>query len=499
MTTKGVVAPPARRGRIPAWLWYAVPVVALSVAYLAIPQFGVDLTALGFGYAAVAAATAAAIVIGVRLNRPAARAAWLLIAAGQLAFAVGDVLFTVQYDYLLSETYPGVADCFYLASYPLTAAGLIVLVRRRTPAWHLPSFLDAAILATGAGLLLWIYVIAPLRAGAEVNGLAYTVVTVSYPFADLLLLTVATFLVLGAGIRPPAYYLLVGGLAVNMVTDVGYAVMNVLDLYHGGWIDGGWLLAYLLLGVAALHPSMRRLDERSPVAAPDSTMGRLAVLAVASLAAPAVLAIQYARGDDLHVPLIVATSALLFLLVLARMAMLVQVQRRQAITDALTGLHTRRFFEESLSVEAERVRRHGGGFGVLLFDLDFFKSVNDTYGHPGGDRVLCEVASRLRTAARTGDIVARYGGEEFGVLVSGIADANLGEIAERIRADIADVPIAVDGRTVISVTVSGGVAALSPGMTVDQVVLAADRALYAAKRAGRNRVVGARVPESVAA
>jgi diguanylate cyclase (GGDEF)-like protein len=482
-------------GRFPLWAGYGFLVVILSAAHLTLPT---TLPGFPFIYAAVAALTASAIVVGTRRNKPGARSAWLLIALGQGVFAVGDVLYSVQYDYLGSETYPGVGEYLYLASYPLTAIGLVVLVRRRTPAWQLPSFLDAAILATGTGLLFWVYLITPLRASSEGYGAAYTAVTVAYPVADLLVLTVATFLVLGAGIRPPAYYLLIGGLAANLLTDVLFAVQTVLGTYDGGWIDGGWLFAYCLLGLAALHPSMRRLDERSPVAAPDSTMSRIAILAVASLAAPTVLAVQYLRGADMHVPVVVACSALLFLLVLARMAMLVAVQRREAITDALTGLHTRRFFEESLRVEGERVRRNGGQFGVLLFDIDFFKTVNDTYGHPGGDRVLCEVARRLRDAARTGDIVARYGGEEFGILLPGADDADMAEIAERIRAAVGGVPIAVDGRTVLTVTVSGGTATLREGMGAEQVVLSADRALYAAKHAGRNRIVGARTLEPVA-
>jgi diguanylate cyclase (GGDEF)-like protein len=194
---------------------------------------------------------------------------------------------------------------------------------------------------------------------------------------------------------------------------------------------------------------------------------------------------------------VVACSTLLFLLVLARMALLVQVQRREAITDALTGLHTRRFFEESLRVEAERVRRSGGCSGVLLFDIDHFKSVNDTYGHPGGDRVLCEVARRLRDSARTGDIVARYGGEEFGILLPNADETDIADIAERIRAAVASVPIAVDGRTVLTVTVSGGTATMSEGRPAGEVVLAADRALYTAKHAGRNRIVGARTLQPV--
>jgi diguanylate cyclase (GGDEF)-like protein len=497
MSTSGVAVSRAAGKRFPAWAAFGLLSVVVSAFYLAGTQLSIPYAPLDMGYSLVGFMAATAIVVGVRRNRPRARGAWLLIAAGQFVFAVGDVLYVAQYNYLGSETYPGLGEYLYLTSYPLTAIGLVVLVKRRTPAWQMPSFLDAAILATGAGLLFWVYLIMPLHASAEGYGLAYTVVTVSYPLADLLLLTVASFLVLGAGIRPPAYYLLIAGLAANLLTDVGYSVLTVLGAYDGGWIDSGWLLAYTLLGMAALHPSMKRLDERSPIAAPDSTFGRLAALAVASLAAPAVLAVQHARGAELHVPVVVGASTVLFLLVLTRMALLVQVQRREAITDALTGLHTRRFFEESLRVEAQRVRRHGGGFGVLLFDIDHFKSVNDTYGHPGGDRVLCEVARRLRDSARIGDIVARYGGEEFGILLPGASDEDMAEISERIRAAVAGVPIAADARTVITVTVSGGTATWGEGRSSEEVVLAADRALYAAKNAGRNRIVGSRTLEPV--
>ena len=136
-------------------------------------------------------------------------------------------------------------------------------------------------------------------------------------------------------------------------------------------------------------------------------------------------------------------------------------------------------------------------FGVILFDIDHFKSVNDTYGHPGGDRVLCEVAHRLRSGARTGDVVARYGGEEFGILLRDTTADDLAALAERIRQDVSSVPVAVDPKTVISVTVSGGTAAHFTDATADQVVLAADRALYAAKRSGRNRIVSASKPEPV--
>lgn len=122
--------------------------------------------------------------------------------------------------------------------------------------------------------------------------------------------------------------------------------------------------------------------------APDATAGRLVVLAVTSVLAPIVLAVQYARGGELRVPEIVASCIVMFLLVLARMAGLVRTQRMMAVTDGLTGLRTRRYLEAALRGEADRVRRGGGSSGFLLIDVDHFKTVNDSYGHQAGDRVV---------------------------------------------------------------------------------------------------------------
>jgi diguanylate cyclase (GGDEF)-like protein len=175
------------------------------------------------------------------------------------------------------------------------------------------------------------------------------------------------------------------------------------------------------------------------------------------------------------------------------MAGLVAAQRRLAITDSLTGLYTRRFFQEEMRVESARASRGDTGLGLLLLDVDEFKRINDTFGHPAGDRVLQELAGRLQASCRPGDIIARYGGEEFAVLLSGAAPAVVTEIAERIRRGVASQPLRIeDGLISVPVTVSVGAATLPrDGVTEDAVVRAADRALYEAKRTGRNRVVTA--------
>jgi two-component system, cell cycle response regulator len=187
------------------------------------------------------------------------------------------------------------------------------------------------------------------------------------------------------------------------------------------------------------------------------------------------------------------TCMALFLLVLARMADLVSTQRHAAITDGLTSLRTRRYYEEGLRTEAVRAVRSGAPLAVLLLDIDHFKRINDTYGHHGGDRVLCELSRRLRELARPGDLVARYGGEEFAILLPNTTPEQLTVVGERIRQGIATTPIAVSATTLVTVTVSVGCAVMPAHCdTAENLVLAADGALYAAKESGRNRVVSAR-------
>jgi diguanylate cyclase (GGDEF)-like protein len=257
----------------------------------------------------------------------------------------------------------------------------------------------------------------------------------------------------------------------------------------GGWLDMVWIGASTMLGLAVLHPSMKLLGERTSAAGPAASMRRLALLALASLLAPLTLAIQALRGADLH-PLVVAAScAALFILVVARLGAMVAEQRRTAITDALTGLHTRRYFEEALGAECARAVRSGEPLSMVLLDVDHFKKVNDTHGHHAGDLVLGEVAARMRAAVRAGDVVARYGGEEFAVLLPRTSPADAYSIAERLREAIAAAGMTVTSDLTIPVTVSLGVAAVPVhAVSAGDLVLTADRLLYDSKETGRNRV-----------
>jgi len=161
---------------------------------------------------------------------------------------------------------------------------------------------------------------------------------------------------------------------------------------------------------------------------------------------------------------------------------------RLATHDELTGLLNRRELDRVLTQEAERAVRFAQPLGLLMADLDHFKSINDRHGHPAGDAVLREVARRIRTELRSVDFPGRFGGEEFAVVVVQADTESAAQLAERIRAAVMAAPIAL-GEGDLSVTISIGVASLPPnGGTGPALLAAADQALYAAKRGGRNRV-----------
>jgi len=162
----------------------------------------------------------------------------------------------------------------------------------------------------------------------------------------------------------------------------------------------------------------------------------------------------------------------------------------QSVTDPLTGLKNRRFLFQRLAEELSRRARSGEVLGLLVVDIDHFKAVNDEHGHPVGDEALVQVAGTLERSVRESDVVARLGGEEFAILAVNTDRAGLVKLAERIRRAIARTPVARDTTTPVILTASIGVAfAGSSTDTADALFAEADRYLYEAKRAGRNRVM----------
>ncbi len=157
-------------------------------------------------------------------------------------------------------------------------------------------------------------------------------------------------------------------------------------------------------------------------------------------------------------------------------------------TDALTGLANRRHFDEQLERVLAETDRFGGSCALVICDIDFFKKVNDTYGHDAGDAVLMQVAEALREAVRAVDVCARIGGEELAVILPQTALEGAVELADRLRQRVASLAVPHDGVT-LRVTVSAGVSTYSAGEPgKSQLFKRADEKLYLAKNAGRNRV-----------
>jgi len=170
---------------------------------------------------------------------------------------------------------------------------------------------------------------------------------------------------------------------------------------------------------------------------------------------------------------------------------LAQELKETSVRDYLTGLYNRRYLFDFLDKEVSRAQRYKVRFSIMIFDIDFFKKINDTYGHQSGDLVLKAISEKATSMIRSADLLARYGGEEFVVVMPQTETQGAATIAERLRGAIEGMDIPVDGQTV-RITISVGVATHVPKsikLTIEEFIDRADKALYNAKNSGRNKVV----------
>ncbi|SOE17544.1 diguanylate cyclase (GGDEF)-like protein [Hoeflea halophila] len=161
-----------------------------------------------------------------------------------------------------------------------------------------------------------------------------------------------------------------------------------------------------------------------------------------------------------------------------------------AVTDSLTGMYNRRYFDDALSEYLEAFGHIDKPIGMVILDLDHFKKVNDTHGHDVGDKVLREVAECLQVFTRYHDVLARLGGEEFAILSPNITERQLYNLSDRIRQAVSELRI-VNGNVTLKVTVSAGLAIWDRTESGEELYRRADKQLYEAKRQGRNRVCAA--------
>ncbi len=318
----------------------------------------------------VGASAVAAIALGVRWHRPARRLAWWLIAAAQGLFVAGDALFSVNELVLQIEPFPSLADALYLPGYPVLAAGLTVLaLSRSTGRRDWAGLADAAIIAIGFGLLSWVLVMVPYFRDPSL-GMVELLVSLAYPVGDVLLLALAARLATTPGRRSAASRLLIASLAVTMAADTLFSVL-ALSGAATAVTDGMYLVAYLLLGAAGLHPSMAGMSEPARRRQARLGRGRLLAMGAAALVAPALLIVQRLQGTDIEVAAIAGAWALLFVLVMTRIAGLVRgIERAEADRRRVLDRTVQAAEQERIYIATEL---HDGPIqrlAVLSYDLE---------------------------------------------------------------------------------------------------------------------------------
>ncbi len=314
-------------GRSRLWLAYLVIGAIGTLLYVSVPPFEGSAPFLNLlGLSGVIA-----VIAGIRWHKPEAKLPWWCFVAGLGLFWLGDV-YTYSYPKLFHKEipFPSFGDAIYLAVYPALMAGLLLLVRRRNAQRTADgSGIDAIILTLGLALPSWVALIAPSLHDPTLTTVQ-KLVSIAYPLGDILLLAAIVRLALDSGRRRLSFYLMTASIVALLITDFIYGRMLVEGTFsHQLSLDVGWTAFYLLWGAAALHWSMRYVDEPAVDTEAKLTTPRLALLACASLIAP-VIEIVEARNDDTVVVTICA-SIVLFGFVIARMAGLVRQQERTVV------------------------------------------------------------------------------------------------------------------------------------------------------------------------
>jgi diguanylate cyclase len=437
------------------WRRYLLVGLVVSALCVALPLgVGRDILNSLIGFSG-----AAAILVGIRMNRPTHASAWYLFAAGIATWAFADGLYSWYEHVALTTPFPSLADVFYLAVYPLFATGLLMLGWARSPAQGALGIDETLILTVGVGLLAWVFLIAPTWAAYD-EPILTRLVGVAYPFCDLLLFALLMQLASSGGARNPAFRLVTGSVAALLAADGLFAAGSFVQAIGDNeqLLDLGWLLAYVLWGAAALHPRMGELSEPQPLRTVSLSAARLGLLALAVSVGPALLGAELVAGRPLDAGPIVVAAGITVLLAIARVGRIMrqlqdQTERlgRLANTDNVTGLANRRYFVDQL----DRLLGvpHPPPTGLLLVDLARFSEISNTLGNQTADAILHAVGIRLEELAGEQALVARMGSDTFGVLDPSITSGEeAGRTAVRIREalerplELPDLSVSVEAR-----------------------------------------------------
>ena len=411
------------------------------------------------------------------------RGAPIFLGLGLLSWTIGDVILTIETLGGATASSPSLADLFYLGFYPLAYIATVLLLRRTVGILSKPNWLDGVVAGLGAAAVCAAFAFHSIAQVAG-GGAASAAVNLAFPIGDVLLL----FLVVGgtallSGARRAPWLLLAAGIGMNVVGDT----FNLFQSTAGSTAVGSdvnaiaWPVSILFISMAVWVRSGVTDPLRGPHTAgfflPGvAAIGGLGLLVVGTQRSVGQTALGLALATLLMVGLRLFLSA-------RDLRVLTEQRQRQALTDELTGLGNRRQLFQVLDAFFSQPFDGDEGpheLAFLFVDLNHFKEINDSFGHPAGDELLRQVGPRLNDAVRGKDVVLRFGGDEFGVVLLG-ADLQTAEtVAQRIAAGL-DEPFAIH-ETKAHIGVSIGIA-LAPSDATDAAGLlwCADVAMYRAK------------------
>jgi diguanylate cyclase (GGDEF)-like protein len=465
-----------------AWLFLGFS-AAMSAALVVLRD--TDLVAVPF--VAVGVATAVALLVGRRVNRPEETRPWTVAAGMCLAFLTGAVLRQV----LVGSRLAPLADAATLCGYAGMLTTYAAFLSNRTGGRRGPhEHVDALIVLVATGSAAFALLTLPTAA----RGLSsWALLQGAYPVIDTAVVFAIALLSFTSATRTPSFWLLAPASLGVLVGDLGYAIIGTHGHTVGSpLLDLPFLLAFGCLGAAALHPSMVSLSSigRRPVQ--EWSPARLSLLLPALLLPPAVVA----TGSRAAAWVGGGASAVVAVLLLVRAVEAVRRHaeaehglRYQADHDALTGLANRSALVGRVQQMLQVAEAQGGRVDLLFLDVDGFKLINDPWGHQVGDRVLRMAADRLRAVADPTDVLARIGGDEF-VLARAVGPGT-GRHGEHLAADVIDAfrqPLP-EAQGALVTTVSVGLARSEGAASAEGLLRDADTAMYRAKGIGKNRCV----------
>jgi len=502
-----------------AWKYVTIGGTALSVGYFVLPNANsqnVDYTFLG-------TASVVFILIGVRLQHPRNRFGWYCVAAAGAFFTLGDDAYTVYSNLHISVPFPSYADALYLAGYPFLFLGVVSLTRGAGTSSQREDTADAAIVAMGVLAISWHFLMNSYVHNSTLTTFGL-VVNMAYPIMDIALVFIVFRTLLFRKSKSPSHRLLAAAMSVMFVADFIYDLLVLHGSYtSGNAVDGLFLLEYVLLAAAALHPSAAdpRFEVESISGESERPVGtdriRMSILLLSGSIAPAIMVVSTALGVSVNVVALGIISVLVWATIMLRLNWLVERMRtqsfrlvenfqeleasyllreeleanlrHQALHDPLTGLANRALFDDRLLQAHERLARSGGLGAVLLLDLDDFKGVNDTFGHLIGDQLLVGIARRLEAVTRSSDTLCRLGGDEFLYLAEGLSSTSEAEdLARRLLEAFVDPFIVESARLEQRVSIGLTICDATPS-SHHNCVQEADVALYEAKRERMGRYV----------